>query len=81
MLPKVATYDRKGCELCKLKIATPRAPKLHPSFNDDIFVMKLFALITNGRLRLYCVRLLSDPCFLLFVLQNIVGYKNKIKCG
>ena len=22
-----------------------------------------------------------DPRFLLFVLQNVVGYKNKIKCG
>ena len=26
------------------------------------------------------VQLFPDPRFLLFVLQNIVGYKNKIKC-
>ena len=32
-------------------------------------------------LRLHYTRLFPDPRFLLFVLQNIAGYKNDIKCG
>ena len=34
-----------------------------------------------SRVFMHCVRLFPDPRFLLFVLQNIVSYKNKIKCG
>ena len=31
-------------------------------------------------LRLYYTRLFPDPRFLLFVLQNIAGYKNAVEC-
>ena len=33
-----------------------------------------------GVLRLQYAQLFPDPRFLLFVLQNMVGYKNEIKC-
>ena len=31
-------------------------------------------------LRLHYIRLFPDPRFLLFVLQNIAGYKNAVEC-
>ena len=37
--------------------------------------------LKKNKLRLHYTRLFPDPRFLLFVLQNIAGYKNDIKCG
>ena len=34
----------------------------------------------NGILRLHYTRLFPDPRFLLFVIQNIAGYKNAVEC-
>ena len=37
-------------------------------------------LDSANSLRLHYARLFLDPRFLLFVLQNIAGYKNAVKC-
>ena len=37
-------------------------------------------LLEVFRLRLHYIRLFPDPRFLLFVLQNIAGYKNRVEC-
>ena len=34
----------------------------------------------KGHLRVHYTRLFPDPRFLLFVLQNIAGYKNAVEC-
>ena len=36
--------------------------------------------VTEGDLRLHYTRLFPDPRFLLFVFQNIAGYKNAVEC-
>ena len=36
--------------------------------------------VTTWYLRLHYTRLFPDPRFLLFVLQNIAGYKNAVEC-
>ena len=53
-----------------------RLPKLH-GFNGPLF--SIVGGIVKWVLRLHYTRLFPDPRFLLFVLQNIAGYKNK--CG
>ena len=37
-------------------------------------------IVFTATLRLHYTRLFPDPRFLLFVLQNIAGYKNAVKC-
>ena len=36
--------------------------------------------VFTAALRLHYTRLFPDPRFLLFVLQNIAGYKNAFEC-
>ena len=36
--------------------------------------------LPRDTLRLHYTRLFPDPRFLLFVLQNIAGYKNAVEC-
>ena len=55
-------------------------------YNDgllpDIILLTQGYYRTRGgtRLRLHYTRLFPDPRFLLFVLQNISGYKNAVEC-
>ena len=42
--------------------------------------MALLSYIITTLLRLHYTRLFPDPRFLLFVLQNIAGYKNAVEC-
>ena len=41
----------------------------------------VFRFTENMKFRLHYTRLFPDPLCLLFVLQNIAGYKNDLKCG
>ena len=40
----------------------------------------LLGMLRPDQLRLHYTRLFPDPRFLLFVLQNIAGYKNAVEC-
>ena len=51
------------------------------SENDPNKVCFALEIVRHLTSRLHNIQLFPDPCCLLFVLQNIVGYKNKIKCG
>ena len=46
-----------------------------------IFVLPTYVAPPYRLLRLHNTRLFLDPRLLLFVLQNIVGYKYHMKCG
>ena len=55
---------------------------LDPSYGAAEIIPSLPIQIEHRekRLRLHYTRLFPDPRFLLFVLQNIAGYKNAVEC-
>ena len=57
----------------------PRSRGGVPALLESIRV-RAFGLEVPSPLRLHYTRLFPDPRFLLFVLQNISGYKNAVEC-
>ena len=55
---------------------------LHTLFKCETAFGDMWSARKSGELhlRLHYTRLFPDPRFLLFVLQNVAGYKNAVEC-